>query len=81
MTLLSYKRPEPISIGVLAVPLAGFAAFLWDGILIGATVYSPDALFDVGRFRHFLFDLLPLFRNDGKSCIVDGISDISVASW
>jgi len=22
---------------VLAVPLAGFAAFLWDGILIGAT--------------------------------------------
>ena len=43
--------------------------------------YSPDALFDVGRFRHFLFDLLPLFRNDGKSCIVDGISDISVASW
>lgn len=66
---------------VLAVPLAGFAALPVGWHPDRCDSHPPDALFYVSRFRHFLFDLLPLFRDDGQPCIMDGISGISVASW
>lgn len=65
---------------VLAVPFAGFAAFLWDGILIGRRP-PADALFDAGRLRHFLSGLLPLFRDYGESCVMDGIPGLLIFTW
>lgn len=46
---------------VLAIPLAGFAAFLWDGILIGATatrlmLYSMLAASGMFFIVYYLFD-------------------------
>ncbi len=46
---------------VLAVPLAGFAAFLWDGILIGATATRLMLYSMLVASGTFFFDLLPLF--------------------
>lgn len=42
--------------------------------------YPPDALFDAGRFRYILRCLLSVLRNNGKPCIMDGISDLFIVT-
>ena len=46
---------------VLAIPLAGMAAFLWDGIYI-----------DVGCFGFILYFATNISTTNGKPCLVDG---------
>ena len=67
---------------VLAIPLCGFSAFLWDGIVYRGHGYTPDALLDACGLGYFLYYLLPVLSIDGKSCVMDGFPWISLlARW
>ena len=66
---------------VLAIPLCGFSAFLWDGIFIGATLHAR-CFTRCLCLGYFLYYLLPVLSIDGKSCVMDGFPWISLlARW
>ena len=67
---------------VLAIPLCGFSAFLWDGIFIGATATRQMLYSMLVGLGYFLYYLLPVLSIDGKSCVMDGFPWISLlARW
>ena len=65
---------------VLAIPFAGFAAFLWDGIFIGATATRQMFLCNAGSLSRFLPRLLLLTRVDGKSCPLAGFHRLLISA-
>lgn len=61
----------------LIIPLAGFSAFLWDGIFIGCYRHPPNALLHVGSFRQLFRNILRIPFLVGKSCLMVGFPCLS----